>query len=144
LGLEAGWLAFVSGNEKRRLAPFPQEWVLAGAEELERLCAMARVAPTVRHPMGGEERRSAPRADDAPVLTEEADPAPTSDARADVEEVVRTFAHRARTTGLPAIEAMVQLKLLLADQFPDPSSGARDLRLVRRWFVEAFYFERES
>jgi hypothetical protein len=141
-GLEAGWLAFVSGDQKRRLAPYPREWESAAAAELERLCGLARVAVNVRLP-GDPERRRTPRP--APFQP----PAPSTDPieqveAAGVEDMVRAFAKRARATGLPAIEAMVRLKQLLADRFPDPDSEARDLRRVRRWFVESYYFERPT
>ena len=59
-----------------------------------------------------------------------------------VEVTVREYARQARELDLPAIEAMVQLKGLLARVYRDAGSDARDLRAVRRWFVEAFYFER--
>lgn len=59
-----------------------------------------------------------------------------------VEWTVREYARQARELDLPAIEAMVQLKGLLVRVYTDASSEARDLRAVRRWFVEAFYFER--
>lgn len=59
-----------------------------------------------------------------------------------VEATVRQYARQAREFDLPAIEAMVQLKGLLARVYTDGDSEARDLRAVRRWFVEAFYFER--
>lgn len=60
----------------------------------------------------------------------------------DVQSTVREYARQAREVDLPAIEAMVQLKGLLARVYTDAHSEARDLRAVRRWFVEAFYFER--
>ncbi len=59
-----------------------------------------------------------------------------------VEWTVREYARQARALDLPAIEAMVQLKGLLLRVYTDANSEARDLRAVRRWFVEAFYFER--
>lgn len=59
-----------------------------------------------------------------------------------VEWTVREYARQARELDLPAIEAMVQLKGLLVRVYTEASSEARDLRAVRRWFVEAFYFER--
>ena len=59
-----------------------------------------------------------------------------------VEWTVREYARQARELDLPAIEAMVQLKGLLLRVYTDANSEARDLRAVRRWFVEAFYFER--
>jgi hypothetical protein len=149
-GLEDGWLAFVHGEHKRRLAPFPPEWVGADASELERLCAMARVAPAPRAARAGdEERRRVPRPTN-PTPPEGMAPLPEpspvvgTPTAESVEHAVRAFAQRARLEGLPAIEAMVQLKLLLADQFPGATSAARDLRRVRRWFVEAYYFERDA
>jgi hypothetical protein len=45
---------------------------------------------------------------------------------------------------VPAIEAMVRLKALLARIYTDPGSAAHDLRSVRRWFVDAYYFERDD
>jgi hypothetical protein len=61
-----------------------------------------------------------------------------------VEDTVRAFAHQARTLGLPAIQAMLRLKALLLTNHPAPESEARNMRLVRRWFVEAYYFERNA
>ena len=66
----------------------------------------------------------------------------TATSDAPVEATVREYARQARALDLPAIEAMVQLKGLLARVYTDAGSDARDLRAVRRWFVEAFYFER--
>ena len=66
----------------------------------------------------------------------------TATSDAPVEATVREYARQARELDLPAIEAMVQLKGLLARVYTDAGSDARDLRAVRRWFVEAFYFER--
>ena len=65
-----------------------------------------------------------------------------------VREAVRVFAQQARASNLPAIEAMVRLKTLLHEQYGGPGvdpgtmEDATDIRRVRRWFVEAFYFER--
>ena len=39
---------------------------------------------------------------------------------------------------------MLELKALLEERHPEPESEARDRQLVRRWFVEAYYFEREQ
>jgi hypothetical protein len=150
-GLEGGWLSFVSGEQRRRLAPYPSEWERAGDEELVRLCESARVAQSPRFPTETGERRRTPRerprplADPTPSFSVESTP-PSAEtvSGGEVESMVRTFAHRSRMDGLPAIEAMVRLKLLLAEQFPQPDSDARDLRRVRRWFVEAYYFERDG
>jgi hypothetical protein len=43
-----GWLAFESNGEKRRLAPVPDAWHELSANELERLCREAIVAPRPR------------------------------------------------------------------------------------------------
>jgi hypothetical protein len=161
VGLENGWLSFVHGANKRRLAPFPREWETATPAELERLCGMARVvhqhdeviaepgprsdatagtpdAPRARIPRIRPPRTSQPIATvELPIVSS----ARSSDS---VESTVRTFAHQARAHRLPAIEAMVRLKALLARVYPEASSAARDLRAVRRWFVESFYFERET
>ena len=45
--------------------------------------------------------------------------------------------------GLPAVAAMLELKTLLQQRFLAPDSQAHDRQLVRRWFVEAFYFQRD-
>jgi hypothetical protein len=39
-----GWLTFESGDDKRRLAPFPAEWETLPASRLELLCRMAEPA----------------------------------------------------------------------------------------------------
>jgi hypothetical protein len=134
-GLEHGWLAFVSGETKRRLAPYPPEWETAGVPELERLCAMARAAPTPHFPLDEDTRRKRHEARTVESST-------VAPARHSVEETVRTFAHEARSSGIAAIEAMLRLKALLHATYPEPDSEARDIRRVRRWFVEAYYFER--
>ncbi|HET7186970.1 MAG TPA: hypothetical protein VFI52_02390 [Gemmatimonadaceae bacterium] len=160
VGLEHGWLSFVNGDNKRRLAPFPREWETATPAELERLCATARVvrhfeeAMTASSPRGEEAAPATtpPRAKVPRIRSRTSQPVPsaelpivsTATGADSVESTVRTFAHQARAGQLPAIEAMVQLKALLARVYPEPSSSARDLRAVRRWFVDAFYFERET
>jgi hypothetical protein len=39
--LQNGWLAFQSGNDRRRLTPIPEHWVTLADEELIRLLASA-------------------------------------------------------------------------------------------------------
>ena len=156
-GLELGWLAFISSSQKRRLAPYPPQWRTVDDAELERLCASARAARSTgitvdsrstEHARGeGTARIRVPRIRAARTTSPTAGvaelPIATSATSADsVEDTVREFAHQARAHGLPAIEAMVRLKALLARVFPGPRSAARDLRSVRRWFVDAYYFER--
>jgi hypothetical protein len=155
-GLEQGWLAFVKTGEKRRLAPFPPEWEDAGDSELERLCTRARVAvarpaesvlrPRIRG--GDPEPVGRARAAEAVPITEviapdDAPAVPVPDV-AEIDAVVRAFAHQARTLGMPAVDAMVKMKAMLLERFPGAAHPARDSRLVRRVFVDAYYFEREA
>ena len=49
-GLSRGWLAFESGQDKRRLAPIPAGWEELTDAELESLCARATQAPARRRP----------------------------------------------------------------------------------------------
>jgi hypothetical protein len=143
----------VSESEKRRLAPFPREWQTADRSELERLCGMARAArPLGAHggplnvaagaPVPNLVPRIRPaRASRTMASAGELPIAATASAADSVEHTVRTFAQQARAHHLPAIEAMVQLKGLLARTYTDPNSPARDRRAVRRWFVESYYFD---
>lgn len=155
-GLEQGWLAFACGAHRRRLAPFPQEWRSADDAELERLCGLARKAreaaigvnapPRAASDAPGSELRSrVPRIRRAPGMQLEAEatlPIVEAATSADaVETTVRTFAHQARSSGLPAIEAMVRLKALLTRVYDAEATRRWDLRAVRRWFVESYYFE---
>jgi hypothetical protein len=42
-GLREGWIAFESGDEKRRLAPIPAEWESATEDMVRRWCREADV-----------------------------------------------------------------------------------------------------
>jgi hypothetical protein len=42
--LANGWLAFLAGTDKRRLAPVPEGWADASVEQLERYCREAQPA----------------------------------------------------------------------------------------------------
>jgi hypothetical protein len=141
-GLEGGWLAFVSSTGKRRLAPYPPAWESAPARELEKLCDAARRANPTQLPVSGSRLRAARVAEPAaPVVDDTTSP---------VRDAVRAYAREARASHLPAIEAMVRLKAMLAERFlgedsaPETRADAVDLRRVRRWFVEAYYFERPA
>jgi hypothetical protein len=157
-GLENGWLAFVSAEGKRRLAPFPASWEDASPEELERLCTTARIANPShfnarealrfmgpRHAeTGAGERGDEDARHEANASTDESGGEANS-----VRQAVRDFAHEARAKRLPAIKAMLELKAMLLERYggADVASGeaadAKNARQVRRWFVEAFYFERQ-
>jgi hypothetical protein len=136
-GLEHGWLAFASGEYKRRLAPFPAEWTTQSDAELEALCQAARLAPTPRYPLDPPLRPRIKR-----EITRV--PAEPELATVSVETTVRDFAHEARARGLPAVAAMLELKALLQRVHPEPDSEARNRQSVRRWFVEAYYFDRKA
>ena len=138
-GLEQGWLSFVCGETKKRLAPFPRDWESVSEARLEEMCASARTAPPPRYPSDGPLR---------PRLKRERPASPNvvvpSAVREGMEATVRGFAHEARSRGLPAVSAMLELKTLLARDYPEIDSEAGDRQSVRRWFVEAFYFERDG
>jgi hypothetical protein len=137
-GLEHGWLAFASGDNRRRLAPFPSSWETATDAELEMLCETARRVEPSRFPANHILR---PRIRPSRLDMESAK---AVEAPASVEATVRTFAHQARARGLPAVSAMLELKALLQQRYPEPQSAAHDRQRIRRWFVEAYYFEREQ
>lgn len=160
-GLERGWLAFISSDQKRRLAPYPADWRTADDVELERLCGSARAARPTGFTLESRAAEAGPTTDTSPRTRvpriRQMRSAPPAAAHAgelpiantatsddSVEDTVRTFAHQARARGLPAIEAMVRLKTLLTRVYTEPGSAARDLHAVRRWFVEAYYFERNT
>lgn len=156
-GLERGWLTFVGAEAKRRLAPYPAEWETLPPAALEQLCAKARdvgPAPPILEARGRGPRIVRSRttlestldtvpSDEAPSKAAAAAPAPRTVATsaADIEAAVRLFTHEARERGMQAIAAMMALKAMLTERFPD-SPAAHDIHRVRRWFVEAYYFER--
>lgn len=146
-GHERGWLAFVNGERRRRLAPYPSEWETIPVPELERLCESARAVPLPRsYDLAPRVPRVVHRDDlpsaQSPGVGRAAGRG--ASVSGDVESAVREFAHETRLGGLPVIEAMVRLKAMLLERFPDPGSDARDVRRARRWFVEAYYFERDT
>ena len=157
--MEKGWLTFACASGKRRLAPFPSEWESAPETELERLCATARAASPARFAPGSPTRPGTSPFANVSTTVVSASGVPRLDlggtsseggTHTPVREAVRAFAHEAREGKLPAIEAMVRLKALLSDRYgrPDVASNVRaesaDMSLVRRWFVEAFYFDRAA
>lgn len=137
-GLEKGWLAFASGTNKRRLAPFPSDWASCPDAELAMLCEAARQAPMPRYPINQPLRPRIRRT--AARDTEPRNGGPVEG----VQATVRSFAREARARGLAAVAAMLELKALLQTRFPEADSEARDRKLVRRWFVDAYYFNRDA
>jgi hypothetical protein len=90
----------------------------------------------------GERRRAGDDASTPPrAATQESGSVSAGSQDVGVEATVRRFAHEARARGQPAIDAMVQLKALLQAQFGEQPADARDIKSVRRWFVETYYFE---
>ena len=163
-GLEGGWLSFVGASEKRRLAPYPADWAQGSDAELAALCATARraaptrivrTAPTATSAGGtridvttqrshsADRDADRPPTERAPRAGRERDTGNVDDADG-VESVVRDFTHEARASGTAAIEAMVRLRAALQARFPGEHPVARDMRRVRRWFVDAYYFERDD
>lgn len=134
-GYEHGWLAFASGDNRRRLAPFPSTWETCTEAELELLCETARHVEPARYPADHVPR---PRIRPSRLDTELAR---AIESPANVESAVRSFARKARVRGLTAVAAMLELKTLLQQRYPDPQSAAHDRQRIRRWFVEAYYFE---
>jgi hypothetical protein len=49
--LSGGWLVFVSGMERRRLAPIPPNWDVFAAAELRDLLDRAVSPPSLRRPL---------------------------------------------------------------------------------------------
>lgn len=131
-GLEAGWLAFSSVKGRRRLAPFPSDWESGSATSLEQLCAAARPAT----PSGYFKRREA-----------DAEHAAGPPSGSSVRSFVRSFARDARQRKMPAIEAMLRLRVLLAERYggdadPEARAEVENRKRIRQLFVEAFYFDR--
>ena len=109
------------------------------------MCATARRCNPTRLPRGGSGA-------DQHTWVGDTHPKDAAEEKASkpVRDVVRAYALEARATRVSAIEAMVRLKTTLAERFKgeDVSAASRadasDMRRVRRWFVEAFYFERRA
>lgn len=148
VGNEKGWLAFVSRNAKRRLAHYPEAWELASVADLELMCASARASQPARFPTRrGQVPSNAGPAPSVGRLPTALDDGVAEDPANPVRVAVRGFAREARASKMPAVAALVRLKALLHERFGGADSDAtamrdaRDIRQVRRWFVEAFYFE---
>jgi hypothetical protein len=56
--LQDGWLAFESGREKRRLAPYPADWLTYRIPQLEELCGRASLVIRSRAKTKSGERRA--------------------------------------------------------------------------------------
>lgn len=63
-GMDAGWLCFECGNEKRRLAPIPADWMRCGEQQLAAYCEQA--SPVRARPKGASSQRAFPGEHEAP------------------------------------------------------------------------------
>jgi hypothetical protein len=64
---QTGWLVFESTGEKRRLSPIPAAWQSLPADELERLCEQADIAPRrTRTPGSGFGESTPPQGESTP------------------------------------------------------------------------------
>jgi hypothetical protein len=52
--LQNGWLCFESGEDRRRLAQFPDDWAQLDDRQLTELLAQAALAPRRRNSISGE------------------------------------------------------------------------------------------
>lgn len=149
-GLEAGWLTFVAGPRKRRLASYPEGWWSLTDPELERLCLDARPStPLVR---AAPAESSAPRivrrqpsvrpaaeAVTVPVAPPSTVPQHPSSA---LDDEIRSLARECRAAGLAAVAAMLRLKRLLGERGIGAATAGH--KAARRLFVDTFYFGRDS
>jgi len=160
-GLEAGWLTFVAGPRKRRLASYPEGWWSLSDPELERLCLDARPstplmraapadspAPRVARRTPIVEPSVEPSAAPDTVLSVVPAPLPAAGAHetlpdeiSSMEDEIRSLARECRAAGLAAIAAMFRLKRLLGDRAI--VAGTAGHKAARRLFVETFYFGRD-
>jgi hypothetical protein len=62
---QTGWLVFESTGEKRRLSPIPSDWQSLPADELERLCERADIAPRRTRTHGGLGKGTPPRTEES-------------------------------------------------------------------------------
>lgn len=151
--LASGWLAFVSAGEKRRLPGYPTGWTELPDGELQTLLDAALLAPGPKFSVGlpgiGEPRSK------ATTVTSVAAPATISGGglpvpisptvtgtlgTAGIDGLVREQAQQARREGLAVIQGMVRVKRALRDAGEDVSSD--QLRLLRKIFIDEFYFAR--
>jgi hypothetical protein len=141
-GREAGWLAFTTATERRRLSAFPVNWETLGPADLAALCETADVVPRADTM---PERRRIPR-----VIGTVDPPAPDSSGSVvrepgeamtpsdELQRLIVTAATEARASGITVINALMTLRTTLAASGIDASSET--FRDARRRFLDAFYF----
>jgi hypothetical protein len=129
-GREAGWLSFSNGLERRRLAPFPDDWEALRPPALQGLCDKAAVVIA-------SDGKPAPKPRPA-VAQKPAEPAMTLPP--DLHEAARSLAQTSRSSGETAIAGMMALRRLMAERGLTPETP--EFRAARRVFISAYYFER--
>jgi hypothetical protein len=129
-GREAGWLSFSNGLERRRLAPFPDDWEALRSPELQRLCEKAAVVTSSDGTVAPRPRPAIARKSAEPVIT----------LPPDLEEASRSLAQSSRSSGETAIGGMMALRRLMAERGIAPETP--EFRAARRAFISAYYFER--
>lgn len=67
-GMDAGWLCFENGEQKRRLAPIPQDWMRCGDRQLAEYCE--RATPVRERPRTAQSQRAFPGEREAQVRSE--------------------------------------------------------------------------
>ena len=149
-GREAGWLAFSSGFERRRLAPVPEAWEQLPAPALEQLCREARpvqprIASAARAPLSTSSAQvtghdtldvaGSPAPEQPP---DNASPPPDTP---DLERIAKAHGRATRKAGDTAVAALLSLRTLLATHGIEPASES--FRFARRCFLDTYYFETE-
>lgn len=142
--LNEGWLAFQSGDTKRRLPNYPADWAQLPEAQLWALFAQASrisVASGRTAIAASLLVRDTQAPSDTPAVDIE-DPASSNPVRLEGsrEDTVRAFARQARANGETVVQAAVKLKRFLADAGQDMGRAAR--KRDREWFIESFYLER--
>ena len=153
--LSSGWLVFVSSTEKRRLPGYPATWMQLADDELHKLLRSASLAPDPRYPvtlpsdgrgLSRDERARQPQTDldqprqPTPPPVSPPPPGVLSSIAVGIETLVRTQARQARRDGVLVVEGMMVVKRALADAGHDVAP--QSLRMLRKIFVEEYYFSR--
>lgn len=133
-GLEAGWLTFVAGSRKRRLAGYPEAWWSLTDPELELLCMDARPSTPLVRPASADS--AAPPT--ARLWTSGAPLADVPRLPSPIDDEIRSLARECRAAGLAAVAGMLRLKRLIGDRGIVP--GTAEHKAARRLFVQTFYF----
>ena len=67
-GMDGGWLCFESGDQKRRLAPIPADWLRCAERQLAAYCD--RATPVLARPKKAQSQRAFPGEREAQLQNE--------------------------------------------------------------------------